>query len=436
MPSTSSRYTPATEDEEVDPLLAAMGIRPGSADSSSGVQADLAAVRTGVQRDLRSAMTPSAAMGFNQPASSPSPDDIMAAMGYGPQAASAPAAVAESTKERARRILAGGPAPMPRVSATDAMTRSPADMIRTAMGVGQTQPGMQSPQDLIQAAMGYGQRRIPSSGDPLVRAAMGGSQAQPSAVSIADAMGISALRGNLQSARQAMLDGVRIPDLNTPPEKAENDLNYLDLMTLRGAGSPLASRFDQPLIAGGSTVDQRRAAVQAMADAGQSAMAAKTKSQSEQGNFKTLDDAVAKAKALREQGEEGVHVISKKGGTYEIEIRPSSTIDPSQRIEAALDLAREDLAAAQKTGDKDAVAKAEERIADYSDRKKKIDGQSRGGLAGMLSPNLDEDSPAGAAPAAGDQAALPKFGAEYEGKIVTGPGGRYYVHDGVPRPIR
>ncbi len=174
-----------------------------------------------------------------------------------------------------------------------------------------------------------------------------------------------------------------------------------------------------------------------MADTGSGMVAAAAKARSEQGNVKTIDDAVAKAQALRKQGEEGVHVISKKGGTYEIEIRPSGTLDASQRVEAALGLARDDLAAAQKSGDQDAVAKAQERVADYSGRMKKITtGGNRGGLAGMLSPNLDESSSDGAAPAAGDQAALPKFGAEYEGKIVSGPGGRYFVHNGVPVPVK
>jgi hypothetical protein len=78
-----------------------------------------------------------------------------------------------------------------------------------------------------------------------------------------------------------------VPDANTPPEIADNNLNYLDMMTLRGAGDPLGAADDAGAsgvtMSGamnpdvlhlnldgpqGSMVDQRRARVQAMAGQG------------------------------------------------------------------------------------------------------------------------------------------------------------------------
>jgi hypothetical protein len=159
---------------------------------------------------------------------------------------------------------------------TDAMrstwdTRpAPETSIADAVGA----PAAGASPDAVALAMGLSAAN-PETKKEQARRILGGDAAtspgSPSATDIMNAMGVSSLRTNLAAARSARLGILPyIPNADTPPEIAQNNLNYLDLMTLKGAGSPLATRFDHEVGSGGSTVDMRRAAVQAMADSGTS----------------------------------------------------------------------------------------------------------------------------------------------------------------------
>lgn len=174
---------------------------------------DLAASRTGIQDDLSDrlmprepvpwgAMTPAAAMGSGDAGAASGGPSVDAVALAMGLNGSRPGAPRESHLDRARRILSGQPAPV-------------------------------------------------SSGD----------------VNIDNAMGVSSLRTRLAAQRQNRLDVMpNMPTADDTPEIAANKENYLDLLTLRGAGDPLGTNIEEAM--GGSTIDQRRAAVQAMADRG------------------------------------------------------------------------------------------------------------------------------------------------------------------------
>lgn len=101
--------------------------------------------------------------------------------------------------------------------------------------------------------------------DRAARILNGGAGAMPAGgLPVQNAMDVQGARDRYEAGRKAMLYGRGIvPDMNTPPEIAQNNFNFLDLLALRGAGSPLADNIEESR--GGSTIDQRREAVRAMA---------------------------------------------------------------------------------------------------------------------------------------------------------------------------
>lgn len=300
-----------------------------------------------------------------------------------------------------------------------------------------------------------------------------------------NAMAVDAMRQGTAARRDYSMNVLpNLPTDSDSPEVAATKQHYLELLTLRGAGSPLAATFDQP---GGSTVDQRAAAVRAMANSGVSlagdpaernrralveamksvqsedpsdptktisrsmtaeeamtsylnaggqpnaAVDSILKSRSDRGNYSSIDAAVKKAQALAKTGIQGVRVVTKPGGTYDLEVHPSSG-DASSKVQAALDVAQEELTEAQSGGDQAAIADAQARVQHYSDRMSRLT-QGKGGVAALLSPNLEAGSTAAAT--AADRSTLPTFGAEYEGRQVKGPDGRsYLVKGGVPIAIK
>lgn len=231
--NTSTR-DPATDGDLGDPIHAAMKSVFGDlASARSGVQSDLATSRQGVAGDLA------------------------------------------NVRNGITSDLAGG-------SASDAMgtPRQPStDSIALAMGL-TGQGGQAAKETPIEQA-----RRI-MSGKPQPQAGTGD-------VDLNNAMGVTRLRTQYNAARSERLNVTPyIPTADTPPEIASNNLNYLDMLTLRGAGDslgaadamggggttlsgklrtdPLHLNLDQPQ---GDMVDQRRARVQAMSDFGNANLA-------------------------------------------------------------------------------------------------------------------------------------------------------------------
>jgi len=167
---SNSATLDSVDEEKADPIHEAM----------NSVFGDLAASRTGIQSDLAGA-----------------PQAMALSYGLDNAMAGSPR---ESTREKARRILSGAPAP---------------------------------------------------AGD----------------VNLDNAMAVTNLGTSLAAGRAYRMNVAgNIPDAMTPPEQRQNKLDYLNLLTLRGAGDPLANNIEESM--GGSTVDERRARVAEMAAQG------------------------------------------------------------------------------------------------------------------------------------------------------------------------
>lgn len=173
-------------------------------------------------------------------------------------------------REGVQADLAGTPTPGAAMAAGGRM-RPSTDSMALSMGLNDAASPRESHMDRARRILS-GQPAPTSSGD----------------MNLDNAMGVSSLRSRLTAQRSNRLNiGGMVPDANTPPEIADNNLNYLDMMTLRGAGDPLGAADDAGAsgvtMSGamnpdvlhlnldgpqGSMVDQRRARVQAMAGQG------------------------------------------------------------------------------------------------------------------------------------------------------------------------
>lgn len=166
-------------------------------------------------------------------------DSLRAAMG-GPQADLA------ATRESVQGDLRNGATPSWAMPSTSSAPNLSA--LSLAMGLGAPGAGAAPQETTRQRA-----RRI-----------LSGAPAQASTapnLSIADAMGVDNLRSTLLAGRDARRNVIPfIPGMSTPPEVADNNLNYLDMLVARSAGSPLGSAD--------AKVDDRRKLVSAMAGYG------------------------------------------------------------------------------------------------------------------------------------------------------------------------
>lgn len=135
--------------------------------------------------------------------------------------------------------------------------------------------------------------------------------------------------------------------------------------------------------------------------AGLRASAAEDKLNNATGNFDSIDKAAAKALELQKQGLQGVHVVTKAKGTYDIEVKPPTAYapDPAGKVQSLIDQAQEELAAAQDAGDAAGVATAQQKLANYQARMKKVSEPKQSGLLGLILGGAGGGTPPAAAPA-------------------------------------
>lgn len=171
---------------------------------------------------------------------------------------------------------------------------SPIDAMRASVNYQNPRPAM-SPIDAMRGGAGnpagiadttalglnYGvnggdaQRSVKESPLDQARRIMSGGAGQPPNVSASNAMAIQAMGQGAAARRSYRLNVLpNLPMDSDSPEIQANKQHYLELLTLRGAGSPLADNIDAQ---GGSTTDSRAAAVAAMAAGGRTAMVGSTK---------------------------------------------------------------------------------------------------------------------------------------------------------------
>jgi hypothetical protein len=307
---------------------------------------------------------------------------------------------------------------------------------------------------------------------------------QPAPTPLSNAAGVQGLRDRLDADRNYRLNvAPNMPTDTDPPEVQANKLAYLDLLAVKGAGmTPGAEGAQDPGGLARSPVDQNRDTVAAMArtaaaqpsspqeadrlalmkamqpldvpasggtaasqrprttdeilstylEAGgqpNAAVDSLLKQRADRGNFTTLDEATKKAQELNEGGMEGVHVVTKPGGTYDIEIRPRSEVDASQKVQNALDLAQEELAEAQTSGDQEMIADAQSRVDHYTERMDKL--TQTGGSKGKQTPKEElEDMNAANSGAKGPDLSKP---ITVEQAAALGPNVHFIGMDGKPR---